>query len=161
MARITGYPPEFHLARLAKEAQRDRVRGVTVRGLLDDEGRILLLRRAARDPTGGDIYDLPGGQARWKREGVGAALKRQFHSKTGINVAVISGYLGSHDHLSGSGKRYRQLNFVVEAKAITPIKLNRLEHDAYVWASRFDLRHLQVAERAGYAIRVHLNRRGR
>jgi len=79
----------------------------------------------------GGIYELPSGKVE-PAEALDVALIREVEEETGLKVASIEQYLGSFDYLSGSGKKSRQFNFVVEVRATEPVRLT--EHDEYQWA---------------------------
>lgn len=115
---------------LATEAQNDQVHQLVVGALITNDGQILLLRRPEGDFMGG-IYELPSGKVE-PGETLDTALHREVEEETGLQVSAITGYLGSFDYTSASGKKSRQFNFTV----ITTSESIRLqEHDAYLWTA--------------------------
>ncbi|GGN20018.1 hypothetical protein GCM10011609_71500 [Lentzea pudingi] len=118
------------LERLTKEAEADGVVQLVVGAVVEDDGKVLLLKRPADDFMGG-IFELPSGKVE-PGEDLKTALAREVEEETGLTVAVATAYLGSFDYTSGSGKKSRQFNFVVTVDAPEPVVLQ--EHDEYQWA---------------------------
>lgn len=118
------------LDQLVEEADLDGVAQLVVGAVVEDDGKVLLLRRPADDFMGG-IFELPSGKAE-PGEDLKSALVREVEEETGLQVAVATAYLGSFDYLSGSGKKSRQFNFVVAVEATEPVVLQ--EHDEFQWA---------------------------
>ncbi|TLF58765.1 NUDIX domain-containing protein [Nocardia cyriacigeorgica] len=114
---------------LTTQAERDGVQQLVVGAVVEHDGRILLLRRRGDDFMGG-IWELPSGKVE-PGESLECALTREVQEETGLQVAGIGRYVDSFDYRSGSGKRSRQFNFVVECVAPEPVRLT--EHDAYTW----------------------------
>jgi 8-oxo-dGTP diphosphatase len=128
MMGMTG-PALF--TQLASEARSDGVHQLVVGAVIANSDKVLLLRRPQSDFMGG-IYELPSGKVE-PGETLDAALRREVHEETGLSVAAITGYLGSFDYTSGSGKKSRQFNFTTSVTTTEPVRLQ--EHDAYLWAS--------------------------
>lgn len=118
------------LERLVAEAELDGVAQLVVGAVIEDDDRVLLLRRPVDDFMGG-IFELPSGKVE-PGEDLKTALAREVEEETGLKVTVATVYLGSFDYTSGSGKKSRQFNFVVVADAPEPVVLQ--EHDEYRWA---------------------------
>ncbi|MEU3166819.1 NUDIX domain-containing protein [Streptosporangium sp. NPDC006930] len=119
------------LEELSAEAERDGVQQFVVGAVVQHDGKVLLLRRPEDDFMGG-IFELPSGKAK-VGETLDSALIREVEEESGLDVVAIRDYLGSFDYTSGSGKKSRQFNFVVDVAAPKPIKLQ--EHDAYIWSA--------------------------
>lgn len=120
--------PSF-LQQLTAQAESDGVQQLVVGAVVQHDGNVLLLQRPADDFMGG-IVELPSGKVE-ADEAVDVALVREVKEETGLDVAVISDYLGHFDYTSGSGKTSRQFNFAVDVSAPEPVKLE--EHDSYQW----------------------------
>jgi 8-oxo-dGTP diphosphatase len=118
------------LDQLVEEADLDGVVQLVVGAVVEDDGKVLLLKRPADDFMGG-IFELPSGKVE-PGEDLKTALEREVEEETGLMVAVATAYLGSFDYTSGSGKKSRQFNFVVAVEATEPVVLQ--EHDEYRWA---------------------------
>jgi len=117
------------LERLVKEAEADGVVQLVVGAVVEDDGKVLLLKRPADDFMGG-IFELPSGKVE-PGEDLKTALVREVEEETGLTVAVATAYLGNFDYKSGSGKKSRQFNFVVAVETTEPVVLQ--EHDEYRW----------------------------
>ncbi len=122
--------PDEAFANLARLAAAEGVEQLVVGGIVQHESAILLLKRRVADFMGG-IWELPSGKVE-PNETLDDALIREVNEETGLTVTDIRHYLGSFDYQSGSGKRSRQFNFVVDIAKSEPVKLT--EHDAYIWA---------------------------
>jgi len=116
---------------LNAEAERDGVQQLVVGAVVQNDGKVLLLRRPEGDFMGG-VFELPGGKVE-AGEALGAALIREVKEESGLDVAAIGDYLGSFDYTSSSGKKSRQFNFAVDVTSSWPVELQ--EHDAYVWTA--------------------------
>lgn len=126
---MTTVLPSDVYAALAREAEADSVQQLVVGAVIEDHARILILKRPATDFMGG-IWELPSGKVE-NSESLGQSLAREVLEETGLTVTDITASLGSFDYTSGSGKRSRQFNFVVDVAAPEPVSLT--EHDAYAW----------------------------
>ena len=110
---------------------RDGIEQQVVGAVIKDSGAFLVLQRPADDFRGG-TWELPSGKVE-SEENLLDALCREVLEETGLTIERISGYLGSFDYLSGSGKRTRQHTWLVTVSTPNDVKLT--EHDAYGWAS--------------------------
>ncbi|WP_305780347.1 NUDIX hydrolase [Nocardia nova] len=116
---------------LIATAERDGVVQLVVGAVIQQDDRVLLLRRPGDDFMGG-IWELPSGKVE-PGENLGDALTREVAEETGLTVTAIGRYLDSFDYTSGSGKHSRQFNFAVDCVAPDPVRLT--EHDACTWAA--------------------------
>lgn len=118
------------LSLLEKMAGEDGIQKRVVGGvILDDYGRYLILSRKSDDFMGG-IDEIPSGGVE-HGESLIDALKREIKEETNLDVEKASSYLGSFDYLSGSGKKSRQFNFLVEVKNVNNVILT--EHSEHKW----------------------------
>lgn len=123
--------PSRLLDQLVQEADREGIRQLVVGAVIVHDGRVLLLRRPDADFMG-SIWELPSGKVE-SGEPLDAALFREVKEETDLDATSLRHYLGAFDYLSGSGKRSRQFNFVVDTAGPEPVTLT--EHDAYVWSN--------------------------
>jgi 8-oxo-dGTP diphosphatase len=116
---------------LADAARHEGVQKLIVGAVISNGGDVLLLKRPQDDFMGG-IYELPSGNVE-PGETLDTALRREVKEETGLDVNAITGYLGSFDYTSASGKKSRQFNFTTTVTAAEPVRLQ--EHDAYLWVA--------------------------
>jgi 8-oxo-dGTP diphosphatase len=121
------------LENLTAKAHNDGVQRLVVGAVVQHDNKVLLLKRPEDDFMGG-IFELPSGKV--EDESLDEALRREVKEETGLDVWSIRDYLGRFDYTSGSGKKSRQFNFVVDVAAPEPVELQ--EHDVYVWSPLHD-----------------------
>lgn len=114
---------------LTTQDERDGIQQQVVGAVIEDNGRVLLLRRPADDFRGG-TWELPSGKVD-PGETLLDALHREVTEETGLTVAIIDTYLGAFDYTSGSGKHTRQHTWAV---TVTPGPIILTEHDEHAWA---------------------------
>ena len=101
---------------------------IVVGAVIIRDGRALILRRKADDYMGG-MFEIPSGRLDGE-ETLVDALSREVEEETGLRVASIDWYLGSFDYSSMSGRKTRQLNFLIQVYE-SDVKLS--EHDTFEW----------------------------
>jgi len=116
---------------LTDEARQKGVQKLIVGAVISNGSDVLLLKRPQDDFMGG-IYELPSGNVELG-ETLDTALYREVKEETGLDVSAVTGYLGSFDYTSASGKKSRQFNFTTSVAATEPVRLQ--EHDAYLWVA--------------------------
>ena len=85
----------------------------------------------------GGIDELPSGNME-QGENIYEALVREVKEETNLDVVNVKLYIGSFDYISGSGKKARQYNFVLDVKNTGNIILT--EHDGYNWLTIEEIR---------------------
>lgn len=113
---------------LVSDSKKDGVQKVVVGAVIRRGDKFLLLERAPSDFMGG-LVELPSGAVD-AGEDLLMALAREVQEETGLVIKTVLVYLGSFDYMSGSGKKTRQFNFLVETYA-GEVKLEPTEHQAY------------------------------
>ena len=113
---------------LVANSQKDGVQKLVVGAVICRDDKFLLLERAPSDFMGG-LVELPSGTVD-AGEDLLTALAREVQEETGLAITTILAYLGSFDYTSGSGKKTRQFNFLVETNP-GEVKLEPSEHQAY------------------------------
>lgn len=114
---------------LAAELQRDGIQKTVVGALIERDGKVLLLWRARGEFMEG-LVELPSGNVE-QGEDLLTALAREVEEETGLTTDSVDRYLGKFDYTSGSGKKARQLNFLVRASG--SLRLNPAEHANATW----------------------------
>jgi 8-oxo-dGTP diphosphatase len=128
---MTGMTDPGLFTQLADEARQEGVQRLIVGAVISSGRDVLLLKRPQDDFMGG-IHELPSGNVE-PGETLDTALRREVKEETGLDVKAITGYLGSFDYTSASGKKSRQFNFTTAVSATEPVRLQ--EHDDYMWAA--------------------------
>ena len=143
---MDGARIDLRLAEILERAHNDGIRRLTVRGILETDGRILMLQRAEHHSIK-DMLELPGGR-KWDRESIGAALCREFNEETGLEITEIGDLVLSTDHTSRNGEPTRHLGFSVMAELKEVIRLSPKEHKGYLWVSHAEVPGLPIAPRS-------------
>ena len=121
---------EDQIRSLKRDMRRDGIQKVVVGAVIRRGGLVLLLKRRADDFMGG-LVELPSGTVD-SGESIIDALKREVREETGLEIKEIASFIGTFDYTSGSGKRTRQLNFLIHTDK-REIKLNPEEHTESYW----------------------------
>ncbi len=102
--------------------------------IVNEEEKVLLLRRAKNEKTHAEHYDLPGGTME-KGESVLAALKREIEEETGMRDAEIESVIKISEYPEGHEKfdELKALRFLVYCKGGENVKLNPREHSGFEW----------------------------
>ena len=121
-------PPET-LPQIQSLIELDGIQKIVVGAVIQyDSDEILLLERVSDDFMGG-LVELPSGTVDPGEE-VLEALQRELEEETGLQITMLERYMGSFDYISGSGKKTRQLNFLIGVSD-TPVVLNPEEHSQF------------------------------
>ena len=104
--------------------------------ILNEKNQVLIMSRKTDDFMGG-IDELPSGNME-QGENIYEALVREVKEETNLDVVNVKSYIGSFDYISGSGKKARQYNFVLDVKNTENIILT--EHDEYNWLTIEEIR---------------------
>ncbi|MFC8044044.1 NUDIX domain-containing protein [Nocardia sp. NPDC057353] len=98
---------------LVADARRDGVQQLVVGAVIDDGGRVLLLRRPGDDFMGG-IWELPSGKVE-AGETLEQAVVREVEEETGLQVTGVGRHIDSFDYRSGGGNS--------AASSISPLRV--------------------------------------
>ncbi len=120
---------ELYELLIRKGKQEGIVKNVVGAIILNEKNKVLIMSRKTDDFMGG-IDELPSGNME-QGENIYEALVREVKEETNLEVMNVKSYIGSFDYISGSGKKARQYNFVLDIKNTENIILT--EHDEYNW----------------------------
>lgn len=123
------------IQQLLAESQKDGIQKLVVGAVIRQDNKFLFLERVPSDFMGG-LVELPSGTVD-AGEDLLTALVRETKEETGLTITSVLAHLGSFDYASGSGKKTRQFNFLVE---VVPgeVKLSPTEHQAYHFVAPTD-----------------------
>lgn len=119
-----------------KGEQEGIVKNVVGAIILNEKNKVLIMSRKTDDFMGG-IDEIPSGNMK-KGENIYDALVREVKEKTNLDIVNVKSYIGSFDYISGSGKKARQYNFLLDIKNTENIILT--EHDEYNWLTIEEIR---------------------
>jgi len=123
----------MNIANLEQAIVADDIERIVVGALIKQEGRYLILRRSDTESFLPGFDEIPSGHVE-PNESIIDGLHREVYEETGLRVFNILSFCNSFDYRSSSGKKTRQLNFLVQCHKDT-IKLNPQEHQAFFWLS--------------------------
>lgn len=119
---------------LERKAREDGIEKLVVGAVIQEGDRVLLLKRAPDEFMPG-LVELPSGGVR-AGERLLEAIGREVLEETGLCVDRVQEFIGSFDYTSRSGRRVRQLNFVVSVRAGGEVKIHPGEHTDHLWVER-------------------------
>lgn len=134
------------LENLVAQAQSDGIQKMLGGAHIYRDGRLLLLVRADDEFMAG-LTELPSGTID-QNETLIDGLVREVKEETGLKVIRIKKIIDYFDYLSGSGKKTRQFNFLVDIDD-SPIVLNPKEHKEYKFVdinNMEDLKNLGISD---------------
>lgn len=132
---------------LVKEAFEQGREFIGCGAIVKKDGKILILKRKLTDSFP-SMYDLPGGGVEINEKPSEGTL-RELKEETNLDGKIIK-YLNQFDYETRSGKKVRQLNFLVDVKETNNIILT--EHDDFKWVEKKDLENFNISEQTKNAI---------
>lgn len=121
---------------IRKGEQEGIIKNIVGAIILNEKNKVLIMSRKTDDFMGG-IDELPSGNME-QGENIYDALVREVKEETNLDIVNVKSYIGSFDYISGSGKKSRQYNFVLDVKNTENIILT--EHDEYNWLTIEEIR---------------------
>jgi len=106
----------------------------------DDDGRVLLIKRAADSKTNASRWELPGGKI-GTRESLEEALKREVKEET--NLEIIP-----RDVMGVVEQKFPVINavhIIIRCRAEGSVKLSG-EHEGFAWVEPSDLSRYRLAD---------------
>lgn len=127
---------ELYELLIKKGKEEGIIKNVVGAIILNEKNQVLIMSRKTDDFMGG-IDELPSENME-QGENIYEALVREVKEETNLDVVNVKLYIGSFDYISGSGKKARQYNFVLDVKNTGNIILT--EHDGYNWLTIEEIR---------------------
>lgn len=113
-----------------RKLEEDKIQKVVVGAIIfTGESDVLLLERLPNEFKG-SLVELPSGAIE-TGETIEDALCREVKEETDLDVSDIGKYVGHFDYESSSGKKVRQLNFIVKVYP-GEVKVNPKEHTRHL-----------------------------
>lgn len=144
------------LDNLIQDAEKDGIQKILGGAHVYRDGKLLLLVRAKGEFMEG-LVELPSGTID-QGEKLIDGLVREVKEETGLDVLSVNFFIDSFDYKSGSGKKARQFNFLVEV-ADGDVVINPVEHSNYIFvdAKAELLNSLGISESVRESIHKSLN----
>lgn len=114
---------------------------VAVKGIIVNQGKILIVQRASADSIGAGTWECAGGKIEFG-EGLEAALKREILEETGLVIAVDR-LLYAASFLTDPARQVVILTYLCRSGEHAVILSE--EHSDYKWCTRLELQHLLPA----------------
>ncbi|KAI9777493.1 MAG: hypothetical protein M1816_004715 [Peltula sp. TS41687] len=112
-----------------------------------------MIKRAASEEAFPNAWELPGGHVEESDETMRHAVTREVLEETG---QVVEQVVGEIDEMAWEGPTTNvQLNYVVSVRAGQDVKLNPVEHSAWLWASQGDLHDLYMTPEMRVRLEEH------
>ena len=127
---------ELYELLIRKGKEEGIVKNVVGAIILNEKNEALIMSRKTDDFMG-EIDELPSGNME-QVENIYEALVREVKEETNLDVVNVKSYIGNFDYVSGSGKKARQYNFILDVKNTENIILT--EHDKYNWLTIEEIR---------------------
>ena len=142
---------ELYELLIKKGKEEGIVKNVVGAVILNEKNEVLIMSRKTDDFMG-EIDELPSGNME-QGENIYDAIIREVKEETNLDVVNVKSYIGSFDYISGSGKKSRQYNFVLDVKNIENIILT--EHDKYNWLTIEEIRkNSRITEEVKYILEI-------
>ena len=142
---------ELYELLIKKGKEEGIVKNVVGAIILNEKNQVLIMSRKIDDFMGG-IDELPSGNME-QGENIYEALIREVKEETNLEVVSVKSYIGNFDYISGSGKKARQYNFILNVKNTENIILT--EHDEYNWLTIEEIRKSsKITEEVKYILEI-------
>jgi ribonuclease HI len=126
---------------------------LTVRAIIKEDQKVLLLRRSSGNQLYKGLYELPGGKVEFG-EDPRAAIQREITEETGRAVETLQVFdVHSELDVRDVEHQYIVLVFLVSLKPDTTVELSP-DHDKYVWRKVSDIQLNEVTETTRLALQL-------
>ncbi|KAF2684532.1 hypothetical protein K458DRAFT_418096 [Lentithecium fluviatile CBS 122367] len=117
--------------------------------VFDKQGKLLLVQRASTEKAFPDFWEIPGGKVDDTDETLLHGAVRELKEETGLEatriVRKVSEFWFDDRKVDGRVPRWVKHIFEMEVKDLGSIKVDPVEHQAYLFASEEDV----IKEKAG------------
>jgi 8-oxo-dGTP diphosphatase len=109
---------------------------VVVKGLILNEGKVLIVKRSNEDKIGGGTWELVGGKIDFG-ENLETALLREIKEEVGLSV-IVERILYATTFKTGSTRQVVLLTYLCRSHANAIVLSN--EHSDYLWATKEEVK---------------------
>lgn len=126
---------------------------LTVRAIIKQDDKVLLIRRSSGNPIHIGKYELPGGKVEFG-EDPRAAIQREVLEETGHEIDELQLYDVYSELDAGDPQhQYVILVFLVVLQQGSPLKIDG-DHDKYAWKKPSDIQLLDLTETTRLALQI-------
>lgn len=111
---------------------------VAVKGIIINQGKILIVQRASADSIGAGTWECAGGKIEFG-EGLEAALAREISEETGL-VITVDRILYAASFLTDPARQVVILTYLCKSSEHA-VRLSE-EHSHYKWCTKLELQHM-------------------
>lgn len=110
--------------------------GLTVRGICEHDGKVLLLRIRSHSAHDANRWEIPGGKVK-KSEFFDEALKREYLEETGLEIDIKSLYnVVRNDYTAcKTSEKVKSIQLIMKVTCESDEVTISEEHDKYGWFS--------------------------
>src|SRR5690349_15517916 len=126
---------------------------VTVRAIIKQDQKVLLLRRASGNELYRGLYELPGGKVEFG-EDPRAAIQREIEEEIARQIETLQLFdVHSELDVRDVQHQYIVLVFLVSLRPDTTIELSQ-DHDKYIWKKVSEIQLNEVTETTRLALQL-------
>ena len=121
----------------------DDMWGLTVRGICEYEGKILLLQLRSKSAHDAGKWEIPGGKVK-KCEFFDAALKREYKEETGLDIKIDSLYNAIQKNYTAckTGEKVKSIQIIMKVSTNSDEVVISEEHDMYGWFTKEEIKNM-------------------
>ena len=117
--------------------------GLTVRGICEVDGRILLLKVRSKSGHDAGLWEIPGGKVK-KCEFFDDALRREFLEETGLEITIESLFNVVQNNYTAckTNEEVKSIQLIMKVTAQSDEVSISEEHDDYKWFTKEEVKEL-------------------
>lgn len=117
--------------------------GLTVRGICEVNGKILLLKVRSKSSNDANKWEIPGGKVK-KGEFFDDALRREYLEETGLEITIESLYNTIQNNYTAckTNEQIKSIQLIMKVTSVSDEVTISEEHDEYGWFTEEEVRSL-------------------
>lgn len=117
--------------------------GLTIRGICEHDGKILLLKVRSLSSHDAGKWEIPGGKVK-RKEFFDETLKREFMEETCLEINIDSLYnVIQNDYTAcKTNEKIKSIQLIMKVTSISNKVTISTEHDEYRWFTKEELKEL-------------------